>query len=116
MTAPGPVDTMKVMAVSREEARTFEVVCPCCGAHLQVDAELGKVLHHELPAKPAKGHDLEQAARVLQEEAKRREAMFRQSAEDEKHKTELLDRKFEEALKRTKDQPAERPLRDIDLD
>ena len=107
---------MKLMAVSREEARTFEVTCPCCGAILKIDAELGKILHHEVPAKPAKGPDLDQATRVLRKEAERREAIFRQSTEDEKHKTELLDRKFEEALKRTKDKPAERPLRDIDLD
>jgi hypothetical protein len=107
---------MKLMTVSRGEARMFEVVCPCCGAILKVDAELGKVLHHEVPVKPAKGPDLDQATRVLRKEAERREAMFRQSAEDEKHKTELLDRKFAEALKRTKDEPAEPPLKDIDLD
>jgi hypothetical protein len=107
---------MKLMAVSREKARTVDVVCPCCGAILKIDAELGKVLHHEVPARPAKGADLDQASRLLREEAERREAMFRKSTEDEKHKAELLGRKFEEALKRTKDEPAEKPLRDIDLD
>ena len=52
----------------------------------------------------------------LKKEAERREAMFRQSADDQKIKSELLDRKFKEAFEKTKDQPTEKPLRDFDLD
>jgi hypothetical protein len=39
-----------------------------------------------------------------------------QSAEDEKAKSQLLDRKFEESLEKAKQQPVTRPTRDIDLD
>jgi hypothetical protein len=53
---------------------------------------------------------------LLREQAARREAIFRQSAADEKSKPQLLERKFEEALKKSKDQPIEKPTRDIDLD
>jgi len=83
---------------------------------MTVDAELGKVLHHEPPPKSSKAPDLDRATQLLQKEAARREALFKQSSEDQKVKSELLERKFEEAMKKTKDQPVERPLKDIDLD
>jgi predicted amidophosphoribosyltransferase len=104
------------MSRRQQEPRKLEVVCPCCGATLTVDAELGKVLFHQAPPKTDKGPDLDDAARLLQQEAERREALFRQSADDEKIKAELLDRKFKEAFEKTKDQPTGRPLRDFDLD
>lgn len=83
---------------------------------MKVDAELGKVLHYEPPPRPNKAPDLDHATRLLQKEAARREALFKQSAEEEKLKSQLLERKFEEALKERKDQPAGPPLKDIDLD
>jgi uncharacterized Zn finger protein (UPF0148 family) len=104
------------MAQAARGPRKLEVVCPCCGAVLSVDAELGKVLHHQAPPKHEKAPDLDHATQLLKKEAARREALFRQSADEEKVKSELLDRKFKEALEKTKDQPIDRPLRDIDLD
>jgi predicted amidophosphoribosyltransferase len=102
--------------MSRQGKSTLEVACPCCGARLTVDAELGKVLHHTPPPKHAKAPDIDHAAQLLEKEKARREALFAQSSEDEKHKSELLERKFEAALKQSKDEPAAPPLRDIDLD
>jgi hypothetical protein len=104
------------MSRRQREPGKLEVVCPCCGATLTVDAEFGKVLFHQAPPKTDKGPDLDDAARLLQQEAERREALFRQSADEEKIKAELLDRKFKEAFEKTKDQPTGRPLRDFDLD
>jgi len=104
------------MAQAARGPKKLEVVCPCCGAVLSVDAELGKVLFHQAPPKQEKGPDLDHAAQLLKKEAERREALFRQSADEEKVKSELLDRKFKEAFEKTKDQPTGRPLRDIDLD
>jgi hypothetical protein len=83
---------------------------------LTVDAELGKVLFHQGPPRDEKGPDLDTAAQLLKKEAERREALFRQSADDQKVQSELLDRKFREAFEKTKDQPTNRPLRDFDLD
>ncbi len=94
----------------------LEITCPCCGARLKVDAELGKVLYHDPPPRQAKTADLEHASQVLHKEEARREALFKQSVEEEKIKTDLLERKFEEALRRRKDEPAGPPLKDIDLD
>ena len=93
-----------------------EVVCPCCGARLKIDVALGKVVAHEPPAKHAKNRDLDRVGQLLEKEKARREALFRQSAEEEKVKSQLLERKFEEALKKGKDEPLTRPTRDIDLD
>ena len=42
--------------------------------------------------------------------------LFRQTAEAEKIKSQLLERKFEEALAKSKDEPLVPPTRDIDLD
>lgn len=104
------------MAYPERHKQSVEVVCPCCGARLNVDAELGKVLHHEPPPKHDKLPDLSRVSQLLQQESARREAHFKQSAQDEKIKSELLERKFEEALKKTKDEPTGPPLKDIDLD
>jgi predicted amidophosphoribosyltransferase len=97
-------------------SKKLDVVCPCCGAKLTIDSEFGKVLFHQAPPKEDKGPDLDQAAQLLIREAERREALFRQSADDEKIKSELLDRKFKEAFEKTKDQPTGPPVRDFDLD
>jgi hypothetical protein len=104
--------------MSRHSSGTpnLEVACPCCGATLTIDVELGKVLFHQVPPKQEKGPDLEAAAQLLNKEAERREAIFRQSADDQKIGSELLDRKFREAFEKTKDQPTVRPVRDFDLD
>jgi hypothetical protein len=83
---------------------------------MEVDAELGKVLLHEPPAKAAKAPDLNHASQLLKKEAERRESLFKQSAEEEKMKSELLDRRFREAIEKTKDEPTKPPLKEIDLD
>ncbi len=102
--------------MSRRERTEMELTCPCCGARLKIDAALGQVIAHEPPPKHAAAPDLDQATKLLQEQAARREALFRQSAEEEKIKSQLLERKFEESMKKRKDEPVTPPLRDIDLD
>ena len=102
--------------MTRHGRSLIEVICPCCGARLKIDAGLGRVIAHESPPKHAKAPDLDHASRLLEKEAARREALFKQSTEEEKIKAQLLEKKFEEALKRTKDEPTAPPTRDIDLD
>jgi hypothetical protein len=96
----------------------IEVRCPCCGAALKIDAQLGRVVWHQAALKPKKaGRDhLDHAGDVLEKQAAAREAHFRESEEQEKMKAELLARKFEEALKNTRHVPVQPGLRDIDLD
>lgn len=94
----------------------IRIECPCCGARLTIDAALGRVIAHEAPHRTPNHPDLGQAEDLLRRQAARREAIFRKSTEDEKTKSRLLERKFEEALRKSKDEPMTRPTRDIDLD
>jgi len=102
--------------MSRHKSKTVEVVCPCCGARLEVDTELGKILFHEPPPRTSKAPDLNQASELLKKEAERRESLFQHSAEEEKIKSELLERRFKEAFEKTKDVPTGPPIKEIDLD
>lgn len=94
----------------------IEIACPCCLAKLTVDPELAVVLSHVPPPKPPPSVDLDDTANLLRAQAERVEAKFRESVEAEKIKEDVLERKFREGLKKAKDQPIEKPLRDFDLD
>ncbi len=98
-----------------KKSTPIEVTCPCCQAKLTVDAELRVVLSHEALPKAAPDVDISDAARILAEQARRREDKFRDSWDAENKKEDVLNRKFEEALKKAKDQPVEKPVRDFDL-
>jgi hypothetical protein len=53
----------------------------------------------------------------MKEQDSRRDSIFRQSVEAQKHASDLLEKKFQEAVKKAKESPdTGRPLRDIDLD
>jgi len=95
---------------------TIKVTCPCCDAMLTVDVALATVLSHQLPARPQKVHQLRDANRILQEEATQRQEKYQNIRDAEKDKGKVLDRKFQELLKKAKDEPIEKPLKDIDLD
>jgi hypothetical protein len=101
--------------MAKKPKSTIEVNCPCCDARLTVDTELAVVLSHVAAARPAPDVDINDAARILAEQARSREDKFRDSWVAESKKEDVLNRKFEEALKKAKDQPAEKPLRDFDL-
>ena len=93
----------------------FEIDCPCCGSILVVDARLRRLISHRQPTRPD-APELEDAQRILAAEAARRDAIFEQSVADEKGRSDVLSRRFEEALKQARDEPVSRPLRDFDLD
>ncbi|HVC20146.1 MAG TPA: hypothetical protein VNE16_08720 [Vicinamibacterales bacterium] len=93
----------------------FEVACPCCGATLIVDRNLGRVVSHQEPERTDRP-ELSDAHRILAEEAARREAIFQQSVTAEKTRGDSLSRRFDEALRQAKEEPISRPKRDFDLD
>ena len=103
-----------VMAQTKDGNLTVE--CPCCGARLIIDEQLGKVLRHEEPPQKRDSFNLDNVQDLLRDQAKRREDIFQQSSADLKIQSELLDRKFAEALEKSKGEPVTRPTRDIDLD
>lgn len=99
-----------------KDGENLNVVCPCCQAKLTVDPMFGAVLAHEAPAKGGPQLDLTDATKILNDQQKNREDKFRDSWNLEHNKEDILARKFEEAMKKAKDAPAGKPLRDIDLD
>ena len=101
--------------MSGRDRANVEAVCPCCGARLKIDATLGRVVSHRAPPQRTNAPDLDHAGALLRNEAAQREAHFRHSAEAEKVKSQLLERKFEQALAKSKDEPLTPPTRDIDL-
>ena len=94
----------------------IDVTCPCCHSTLKIDPELAVVLSHQAAPTAGPDVDLTDAARHLREQAERREEKFRQSWDAEQKKEDVLTRKFEEALKKAKQEPVEKPVRDFDLD
>ena len=102
--------------MAKRSADTFEVDCPCCRAKLTVDAQVAAVLSYVPPPKPPPSVDLDDTAQLLRNQADAVEAKFRASVEAEKTKEDVLARKFAEGLRKAKDGPVEKPLRDFDLD
>ncbi len=94
----------------------FEVACPHCNAVLKVDPETKAVIAHTAPVAPKMFADFEAAASAMKEQEGRRESLFRQSVEAEKNKATLLEKKFQEAMKKAKESPDTKPIRDFDLD
>jgi hypothetical protein len=101
--------------MAKNSAPPIEVTCPCCQSRLTIDARLAVVLSHVEPVKAAPDVDISDAARILADQAQRREDKFRQSWDAENKKEDVLERKFEEALKKAKEQPVSKPVRDFDL-
>ncbi|HKW75829.1 MAG TPA: hypothetical protein VJN64_09915 [Terriglobales bacterium] len=95
----------------------FEVACPCCTAVLKVDPATRAVISHVAPIKPKTFADFEAAAKAMREQEGRKESIFRQAVDAEKNKADLLEKKFQEAMKKAKETPDEGPrIRDFDLD
>jgi hypothetical protein len=92
-----------------------ELTCPCCQAVLTVDLNLGRIVSHEAAPHPDRP-ELDNAHRILADQAAKRDALFAQSFEAEKNKGDALSKRFEEALKQAKKEPVSKPLRGFDLD
>jgi len=101
---------------TKQTEETLEVACPDCGAMLKIDAATGLVIAHTPAPRKRTFEDLEMAAKALREQEERKESIFRQSVDAERNKADLLEKKFAEALRKAKDAPEGKPLRDFDLD
>jgi len=100
-----------------KKVANFDVTCPCCGAVLKVDTDTEAVISHTAPVKPKTFADIEAAAKAMKEQDSRRDSIFRQSVEAQKHASDLLEKKFQEAVKKAKESPdTGKPIRDWDLE
>lgn len=105
------------MAKRQSADAMFEVTCPDCGGVLRIDAATRLVVTHTSAPKKRTFEDLGSAARALKDQEARRDSLFAQSMQAERHRDDLLDKRFAEALKKAKETPlTEKPLRDFDLD
>jgi flagellar biosynthesis/type III secretory pathway protein FliH len=95
--------------------KTIDVTCPCCQARLTVDAELAAVIAHEPPPRTGTARDLDAAFEALRSKSSEREQRFKDQVQAEAQKGKVLDRKFQEGLKRAKDSP-DPPPRPFDYD
>jgi Zn-finger nucleic acid-binding protein len=102
--------------MAKQNNDNLHVSCPCCHAKLTVDPVFGAVLSHEAPVKAGPDVDLTDAQKILAEQNRQREDKFRDSWFQESNKEDILAKKFEEAMKKAKDTPAGKPIRDFDLD
>jgi hypothetical protein len=110
-------DSQEAGAAMTKKSPTFEITCPCCSAVLKVDIEARAVIAHTAAVKPKMFNDMEEAARAMREQDSRRESIFQQSVEAQKNASSLLEKKFQEALKKAKETPdTGKPIRDFDLD
>ena len=96
-------------------ASELTVQCPCCRAELVVDVNLKRVVSHQEP-RTGPVREIDDAHRLLAEEAAARERAFEQSFQAERNRGDDLDRRFREALEQAKKEPITRPERAFDLD
>jgi hypothetical protein len=94
---------------------TFIVSCPCCGGRLTIDPDVESVIAHEPPPRASSGVDLGGALDALKGQASRREERFQEQMKAAKSRSRVLDRMFQEGLKRAKDDP-DPPINPMDQD
>jgi len=102
--------------MASKKEKIIEVACPDCAAMLRIDAATGLVISHTPAPRKRMFEDMEAAAQAMREREDRKESIFRQSIDAEKNKADLLEKKFAEALRKAKDAPDVKPLREFDLD
>ena len=91
------------------------MACPCCGATLIIDLNLGRVVAHREVGSGV-NIELSDAQKILADQKQHREAAFDLSVNNERTRGDALSKRFEEALKQAKDEPITKPTRDFDLD
>ena len=91
---------------------TIRVQCTCCEAVLTIDKASGEVVFTEKP-KPKK-ISFEDAVQKIRQDQETAEDRFKEAFLKEKDRMKVIDKKFEEAMKR-KDE-LEMPIKPIDLE
>lgn len=95
------------------EPSRFTIVCPCCDATLNIDANTGALLSHEEKIKPL--GSFEDMVKDLDKQKQTREQIFAQEMTSFKDRSRLLEEKFQEAKKKAeKDTKVYRNPLDLD--
>jgi hypothetical protein len=102
---------------NKGESQVFDILCPDCGGMLKIDSATRSVIAHTPAPRKRTFEDLEAAARGMREQDERTESIFRQAVDAEKNKTDVMEKRFAEALRKAKETPGTgKPLREFDLD
>ena len=91
------------------------VVCPCCATKLTVETQSGEILAEERPKRDA-DKTFESAMNEVQTGSKRREDAFSKAFDRTQRMDDLLNKKFEEAKKKAKDEPDKKRHNPLDFD
>ncbi len=94
----------------------FTVTCPHCQAQLELDAEKQLVVASKPAERPKVTTSIEDRLQAMAREKASASAKMDEAMRAEKAGSELRDEKFRKLLGDVKDQPVEKPIRDIDLD
>ena len=101
--------------MSKRDSENLVVTCPCCGSLLHLDQETGAILLEERPKKGAV-RTLEEAARESAARHEQAKAQLARAMEEARHKDEIFEKKFREAVKKAEEDEAPLPPRPFDLD
>jgi hypothetical protein len=97
------------------KASSLIVTCPCCGTKLHLDRATGAILLEERPRKGS-ARSLEEAARETHARHEQAKAQLARAMEEARHKDEILEKKFREAIKKAEEDDSPPPPRPFDLD
>ncbi len=89
------------------------VICPDCGTTMKVERATGAVLSHDAASAKRKLGSLEEAAAEIARRKERAQDLFAATVEREKHKSEILEQTFKEALEKAQKDPG-RPRNPLD--
>jgi hypothetical protein len=96
-------------------ADRVEIECPCCATRLVIDAETSEILSETRPKRDV-DKTFRSAMNDVQSGAGKREQAFSKAFDRTRKLDDLLDKKFEEARKKAKDEPDKKPPSPFDLD
>jgi predicted nucleotide-binding protein (sugar kinase/HSP70/actin superfamily) len=83
----------------------IDVLCPCCEAKLRVDAVTGAVIAWDEKKRAAPVEDMAEAVKRIKREEAERESKFNKALQAERSHQDVLNKKFDELLKRAKSDP-----------
>ena len=101
--------------MAKHDSEPLILTCPCCGTVLHLDRSTGAILLEDRPKKgPLKS--FEEAARENASRQEQARTQLARAMEETKHKDEILEKKFREALKKAEKDETPPPPRPFDLD
>ena len=92
------------------------IECPCCSSKITVDRETGAILSHE-EVRKREFATLDDAMEHVKEQREEARDRLSRAFVDEKNRDKILEKKFQEAMKKAADMdPDERPPSPFDDD